>query len=33
VARPRHTHHSLIVAFDDHLMVVEANNPERVRAV
>jgi hypothetical protein len=31
VARPRHTHH-LIVAFDDHLMV-EANNPERVRAV
>ena len=27
------THHSLIVEFNDHLMVVEANNPERVRAV
>ena len=27
------THHSLIVEFSDHLMVVEANNPERVRAV
>jgi hypothetical protein len=27
------THHSLIVEFSDHLMVVEANNPERVAAV
>ena len=27
------THHSLIVEFNDHLMAVEANNPERVRAV
>jgi hypothetical protein len=27
------THHSLIVEFNDHLMVVEANNPERVAAV
>ena len=27
------THHSLIVEFADHLMVVEANNPERVAAV
>jgi len=27
------THHSLIVEFNDHLMIVEANNPERVRAV
>ena len=27
------THHSLIIEFNDHLMVVEANNPERVRAV
>ncbi len=27
------THHSLIVEFSDHLMVVEANNPERVGAV
>jgi glyoxylase-like metal-dependent hydrolase (beta-lactamase superfamily II) len=27
------THHSLIVEFSDHLLVVEANNPERVRAV
>jgi len=27
------THHSLIVEFNDHLMVVEANTPERVRAV
>lgn len=27
------THHSLIVEFNDHLMVVEANNPERVRSV
>jgi hypothetical protein len=27
------THHSLIVEFNDHLMVVEASNPERVAAV
>jgi hypothetical protein len=27
------THHSLIVEFNDHLMVVEAPNPERVAAV
>jgi hypothetical protein len=27
------THHSLIVEFNDHLLVVEANNPERVAAV
>jgi hypothetical protein len=27
------THHSLIVEFSDHLLVVEANNPERVAAV
>ncbi|PYR45458.1 MAG: hypothetical protein DMF89_24975 [Acidobacteria bacterium] len=27
------THHSLIVEFNDHLMIVEANNPERVAAV
>lgn len=27
------THHSLIVEFSNHLMVVEANNPERVAAV
>src|SRR5206468_7764204 len=27
------THHSLIVEFSDHLLVVEASNPERVAAV
>src|SRR6185503_2305123 len=27
------THHSIIVEFSDHLMVIEANNPERVAAV
>jgi glyoxylase-like metal-dependent hydrolase (beta-lactamase superfamily II) len=27
------THHSIIVEYSDHLMVIEANNPERVAAV